>query len=132
MYNMSLHFSCGGHFYGTSGTFTSDGSTGCEYLLRAPAGKGIILDLSNLVTLVIMIFRNYILMITDPCLHCLSGDYGWNGGGETAADTFNHGERSFCYPDSCFLSIYHLSFFCFLCLVIVWLNCPRPCDAKIR
>ena len=45
---MFEHFSCGGHFYGTSGTLTSDGTTGCEWLLRAPAGKGIILNLSGI------------------------------------------------------------------------------------
>ena len=48
--------SCGGHKYGTSGEFRvgADGSVGCEWLLRAPAGKGIILDLSGIQSSVIM------------------------------------------------------------------------------
>ena len=46
-YSISI-FSCGGHFYGESGTFISDGTTGCEWLLRAPTGKGIVLDFSLL------------------------------------------------------------------------------------
>ena len=40
--------SCGGHFYAESGTFSSDGTTGCEWLLRAPVGKGIILDFGSI------------------------------------------------------------------------------------
>jgi len=42
------HSNCGGHFYAESGIFSSDGSTGCEWLLRAPVGKGIILNFGNI------------------------------------------------------------------------------------
>merc|ERR1719312_693204 len=42
------HSNCGGHFYAESGTFSSDGTTGCEWLLRAPVGKGIILDFGSI------------------------------------------------------------------------------------
>jgi len=44
------HSECGGHFYGESGNLKAgaDGSTGCEWLLRSPDGKGIVFDLSEL------------------------------------------------------------------------------------
>merc|ERR1712142_245939 len=42
------HSNCGGHFYGESGTFSSDGTAGCEWLIRAPVGKGIILDFGSI------------------------------------------------------------------------------------
>ena len=43
-------YRCGGHKYGTEGEFRvgADGSVGCEWLLRTPVGKGIILDLSGI------------------------------------------------------------------------------------
>jgi len=44
----TAHSNCGGHFFGESGTLTSDGSTGCEWLLRASTGKGIILNFSGI------------------------------------------------------------------------------------
>ena len=45
---MNRSCSCGGHFYAESGIFSSDGTTGCEWLLRAPVGKGIILDFGSI------------------------------------------------------------------------------------
>ena len=48
--SLSAGFRCGGHKYGTSGDFMAgaDGTAGCDWLLRTPAGKGIILDLTGL------------------------------------------------------------------------------------
>ena len=43
-------FRCGGHFYDESGDFKAGAAstTGCDWLLRTAAGKGIILDFSGL------------------------------------------------------------------------------------
>merc|ERR1712128_138086 len=44
----TAHSNCGGHFFAESGTFMSDGTAGCQWLVRAPVGKGIILDFSTI------------------------------------------------------------------------------------